>query len=326
MIKSMNERELLLKAYAHEKTGFVPSSGNVDFCWPSVLNEGRPLNGYGKYTDAWGVGWKFIEGQPGAINDEDAPPVITDITKWREQVTIPDPESYDWEQGGIKDTANWDRENKISNVIIICGIWERFYMLCGFQEALLNLLAEPEATFECLEAIANQREKYIEKIVKYYKPDKIQVHDDYGSEKTLLFSVDTWRELIKPHLKRLVDACHKNGVLYEHHSCGYIVPLLDDFVELGIDGWNTVQYANNPPELIKKYHGKLTLVGGLNDRLFVNPTATDDDKKASIRQTVAMAGEYGSWVLRPFPQMQQEWAEYLASEIKRYNENPSEYK
>ena len=318
----MNPREILLKTYAHERTGYIPSNNAVDFCWPSILNEGRP-KGYGRYTDAWGVVWNNIEGQPGSINDETAPKVLNDVTKWREQVHIPDPEELDWAAGAAADTAHWDRENKISNVILTCGIWERFYMLCGFQDALLNLAAEPEATYECLCAIADQRVQYIEKIAKYYKPDKIQVHDDYGIEKSLLFSRDTWLELIKPNLKKLVDACHRNGILYEHHSCGYIVPLLDDFIELGVDAWNTVQYANNPPALAEKYHGKFTLVGGLNDRLFVDPTATEEDLKASIRESISLAGKYGSWVLRPFPGMPAEWVDFLNREIDLYNQHVS---
>ena len=315
----LNQREILLQAYHHKRTGYVPSAFNVDICWPSVLNEGRPKFGYGKYVDDWGVGWEYIEGQPGAINDESAQPVLTDVTQWHKQVKFPDPDAYDWVSAAEKDTAKWDRDNNISNVIIICGIWERFYMLCGFQEALCNLLIEPEATYDCLKAIAEHRLKYIDYIAKYYKPDKIQVHDDYGSEKALLFSADTWRELIKPHLKRLVDACHSYGILYEHHSCGYIVPLIKDFIELGIDGWNTVQYTNDPPKLAKQYHDRFTLVGGLNDRLFVDPKATDEDKKANIIQTIQLAAEYGSWVVRPFPGMEEKWIRFLRESIDSFN-------
>lgn len=311
-------RENILRAYHHQKPYFLPSGSDVDTCWPSVLNEGRP-KGTGAYKDAWGTEWMLLEGQIGAINNEKAPVVLEDVTRWRQCVTFPDPEEYDWAAGAAQDTANWDRENKITNVILICGMWERFYMLCGFERALCNLITEPEATYELLSAIADHRVRYIEKVAEYYKPDKIQVHDDYGSEKSLLFSAEVWRALMKPNLKKIIDACHARGILYEHHSCGYIVPILEDLIELGVDAWNTVQYANNPPALMAQYKDRLTLVGGFNDRVFTDPNATDEDKKQSILKTIREFGETGSWIPRPVPTMPPEYARYLENEIYDYN-------
>ena len=70
---------------------------------------------------------------------------------------------------------------------------------------------------------------------KYYKPDVLCAHDDYGSNNKLMMSVDLWREFYKEPLRRLIEETHKQGMIYEHHSCGYIAPLFDELVELGID-------------------------------------------------------------------------------------------
>ena len=43
---------------------------------------------------------------------------LEDITAWRAHLKIPDPKSYDWERGAREDTAQWDRENKLSSVIM----------------------------------------------------------------------------------------------------------------------------------------------------------------------------------------------------------------
>ena len=143
------------------------------------------------------------------------------------------------------------------------------------------------------------------------------MHDDYGTEKAMFFSPDTWREIFKPNLKKIVDACHEHGMIYEHHSCGYIVPILDDFVELGIDAWNPVQNPNQPLELIRKYKGKLTFVGGFNDRLFVDPSATDEQKKASIEETVRVFGEAGSWM--PMPSVGEDYRYFANKTIYDFN-------
>lgn len=314
-MKKVTRRENILKSYHHEVPYFIPYYSDCDFCLPSALEEGPTQLGSSK--DGWGVTWLLLEGQPGPIQDEKVPFVLQDITQWKDVVHFPDVETYDWESCAAKDTASWDRENRISNVVLVNGMWERFYALCGFENALCNLLIEPEASFELMSAIADHKITYLRKIAQYYKPDKIQLHDDYGTEKSLFMSIDTWREIMKPNLKKIVDACHELGMIYEHHSCGYIYPLLDDFIELGIDAWNPVQYTNNPDKVMEKCQGKLTLVGAFNDRIYVNPTATDEEKKASINHAVETFGRTGSWV--PMPSVGDEYQQYLSDKIYEFN-------
>jgi hypothetical protein len=290
-------RDNILRAYRHEEPLFVPSISDVDMFVFDIT--GESVKEIGVSRDAWGVQWILQEGQPGPIHDESVPPLLEDVTEWREKVKFPDLEKTDWQSAAQEATAKWDRANKISNVIIPNGMWERYFSLCGFQQALCNILLEPEATYDLIGAIADHRVAMIRMIARYFHPDKIQLHDDYGMERNMFFSVDAWRELIKPHLKKISDACHECGMIYEHHSCGYIVPILDDLVELGIDAWNPVQYANDPPALFKKYSGRLTLVGGFNDRLFVDISATEAEKEASVREIVRLGAACGTFVPRP---------------------------
>ncbi len=318
-MEKITRRENIIRTYRDHKAWFIPSVTDIDQCMPSVLNETPSVKG--RHADDWGVIWLLLDGQPGPIQDETIPPVLEDVTEWKDVVHFPEVETYDWEGCAARDTANWDRENKISNVIIVNGLWERFYAVCGFQNALCNLLVEPEDTYDFLGAIADCRVEMIKKFAQYYKPDKIQIHDDYGTEKSLFMSVDTWRELIKPHLKRIVDACHENGMLYEHHSCGHIVPLIDDFIELGIDAWNPVQNTNHPIELAKKYAGKLTFVGGFNERLFVQVGATEEDKKESIIETVKAFDNTSSWI--PQAAIDQEYQQFVYDTI--YDANKPKY-
>ena len=314
-METITRRENMLRAYRHQMPWFIPSASDIDVCIPSVLEEGP--TGIGKSQDGWGTWWLLLEGQPGPMPDESAPVALEDITEWREVLHFPDVEKYDWEKGAAEDTAGWDRENRISSCIIVNGMWERFDALCGFENALCNLIAEPEESFALMSALADHKIKYMEKIAKYYKPDKIVMHDDYGTEKAMFFNPDLWRELFKPNLKKVVDACHDLGMIYEHHSCGYIVPILDDFTELGIDAWNPVQNPNQPLELIKKYKGKLTFVGGFNDRLFINPAATDEEKRASIDETVQTFGEAGCWM--PNINVSEDYIYYAKKKIYEFN-------
>lgn len=312
---SITRRENILMAFRHQVPYFIPSMGDVDFCLPNVLEEGPTCLGASK--DGWGVTWLLLESQPGPIQDETVTPVLEDVTEWKETVHFPDISTYDWEGWAAKDTAGWDRENRISNVVLVNGLWERFVALCGFENALCNLLVEPEATAELLDAIAEHKIGYMQYIKKYYNPDKIQMHDDYGTEKSLFMNIETWRELIRPSLKKIVDACHELGMMYEHHSCGHIAPLIPDFIELGIDAWNPVQYTNDPDTLFEKYAGKITFVGAFNDRMHVNPTATPEDNRRAIDHAIETYGPLGSWL--PMPSVGEEYIGYCIEKIYEYN-------
>ena len=311
----LTRRDNILLAYRHQKPHFIPSIDDSDICYPSVLSE-YPTQ-IGTYKDGWGVTWQLYDGQPGPIQSKKDAVVLEEVTEWRDVVQFPHIETCDWEAGVAKDTATWDRENRISNVVIVTGLWERFYSLCGYENGLCNILVDPEASFALLSEIADHKIKYIQKLAEYYKPDKIQFHDDYGTERALIMSVESWRDLIKPNLKKIVDACHELGILYEHYSGGYIVPILEDFIELGIDAWSPVQNVNDPEALMERYNDKLTFVGAFNDRVYASAGSSAADKKASITYTIHTFGATGSWI--PMATVGEDDRQFINDAIHDYN-------
>ena len=73
--------------------------------------------------------------------------------------------------------------------------------------------------------MADYKIRCIDAMIEYGKPDILIMHDDWGMNTNLFFAPETWRKFIKPHEKRFADRLHASGVLYEHHSCGYITLL-----------------------------------------------------------------------------------------------------
>ncbi len=293
-MEQITRRDNILKAYHHQVPDYIPSVSDCDICYPSVLEE-YPTQ-LGAYKDSWGVIWHLYEGQAGQIQHPNDPVVVQEITEWKDVVRFPDLDAVDWAAGASKDTASWDRENRISNIVLVNGLWERFYSLSGFENGLCNIMVDPEASFELLSAIADHKIKYLKKLAEYYKPDKIQFHDDYGTERSLIMSVDDWRELIKPNLKKIVEACHALGIIFELYSGGYIVPILEDLIEIGIDAWSPVQNTNEPLVIMEMYRDKLTLVGAFNDRITDSSDAGTEEKRDSIIHTINTFGETGSWI------------------------------
>ena len=46
-------------------------------------------------------------------------------------------------------------------------------------------------------------------------PTASHFHDDWGSQRAPFFSLDTCREMLVPYMKRVVESCHKRGILFD---------------------------------------------------------------------------------------------------------------
>lgn len=291
-------RENILRAYHHQEPYWVPSQYlDQNTCLYSASREG--VSGYGHNTDCFGISWEYHPGEDGPMVAKGTKR-LAEIENWREYLKMPDCETWDWESSAAADTAGWDRKNKISSVIMINGLFEQLHALTGFEDALCYLLTEPEAVGDFLDELTNYRIRQIQMIAEYYRPDKIQFHDDYGEARNTFMSLELWRKIFKPRLKRIIDAVHGKGMLYEHHSCGYIATLMDDFIELGMDALNPLQLQNNPYELKQKYAKKLCFVGGFdNQGILDRPGVSYGERVQEIRYRVKLMAPGGSWVAHP---------------------------
>lgn len=291
----MTKRENVLLAYQHKETAWIPSAFlDTELCVPSATNERN--NSFAGGKDWFGVDWTFVPELHAPM-----PTVgfrrLSDITNWKEELEFPDLENIDWEGCAARDTARWDPVNKMSSVMLPNGPFERLHSLLGFEDALIALIDEPEATEAFFTAYTDWRCRLIEKIGKYYHPDILNIQDDWGHQRNMLMSPDTWREMIKPHIKRMVKCAHTNGMIYQQHSCGYIEPIIEDLIEIGVDALEPLQACNDCKAIKAKYGKALTLVGGFDNEHILN---RDDvpykDKRAEVLRVLEFMAPGGSYV------------------------------
>ena len=132
-------------------------------------------------------------------------------------------------------------------------------------------MEEPEACYDFFGAIADHKIRLYEYIIKYYRPDIICMHDDYGHGKGMFMSPEVWRELIKPHLQRIIDMVASYGVIYEHHCCGYFAPILGEIADMGCAATNLVHKSNHPDSEIARGH-KMCMIGAFDTQYLDAPS------------------------------------------------------
>jgi uroporphyrinogen-III decarboxylase len=71
--------------------------------------------------------------------------------------------------------------------------------------------------------------------------DGFVIWGDVAYKKSLFFSPHYWREHFKPWVARMTDSAHAHGLPVIYHGCGNVKAIFQDFIELGIDGYNPLE-------------------------------------------------------------------------------------
>jgi len=142
--------------------------------------------------------------------------------------------------------------------------------------------------------------------------DKIDVifvsGTDFGTQRSEFMSPDMFREFYKPRFKKINDWIHQNTSWKTfYHSCGSIVRLLDDFVDMGVDILNPVQCSANgmdPVFLKEKYGDKLVFWGGGVDTQKTLPFGTPDQVKQEVLQRLEIFAKGGGYIFNAIHNIQ----------------------
>ena len=272
------------------------------------------------HKDSWGTPFLFNPDAPGAhpMFDDDTA-VIRDITKWREQVTVPDFEGLDWSQAEAK-AKEVDREQNFCAFFCTRGLFERSHHLMGMQNAFMNYMLYPEEMADLLRVVADLKIETIEQVSQHLHPDVIFYHDDWGSKQNVFLPPELWREIIKPLHTEIVKTAHDCGILFVHHADCICQPLVLDMVEMGIDIWQGVIPQNDIVEIQRITEGKLAMIGGIDGPAIDIANITEEQIRGEVRRaidTYCPAGRFYPAI--PNTRCFREWNNTIAQdEMQRY--------
>lgn len=239
------------------------------------VSQSNPLPAKGQtIVDKWGVTMAFPNNVPASfpVHDEEHL-AIKDITKWREVIQTPSldfPEEA-WEQS-CRYVESIDREEQFVTLMMLPGIFEQIHYLTGIENCLIYLYTEPEAVKELIDYIVDYKIRYAKLLIEHYQPDALFHHDDWGSGRSSFMSPEMFAEFFVPAYKRYYGFYRDNGIeIIVHHSDSYAANLVPHMIDIGIDVFQGCITSNNVPELVKKYGGKISFMGDLNNSVLDTP-------------------------------------------------------
>jgi uroporphyrinogen decarboxylase len=102
----------------------------------------------------------------------------------------------------------------------------------------------------------------------------------------------------------LFERCHQVGLPLVLHSCGNLLPLVDDLMEIGLDGLESLQpEAMDLRELRRRTEGRMMLMGGVGVQHLM-PFGKPDEVTREVRRLMQEMTRRGGYVLAPAKPLQ----------------------
>ena len=136
------------------------------------------------------------------------------------------------------------------------------------------------------------------KLMLKAKPDVVMCGDDYGYNLGLQINVKHWRKFIKPILAKYVKLVHDEGAKFILHSCGNIGEIFPDFIEIGIDGVQSLKPQNNNLRMYREKYPEITLLGTIDDSKMLIYDSPEYIRN-SVKENIELLGKKGGYIPGP---------------------------
>ena len=240
--------------------------------------------------DEFGVVWTTSRVDRGAP----VGPCLADATL--DGYRFPDP-AQEHRFAGLGD---WCKANHERYTILWVGdLWERASFMRGMEGLLLDVALHPRFVRRLLEGIAAYILETMRILFERFAFDGIAVSDDYGGQAGMTISPESWRSLVKPFLGEIYAVARRGGRTVFHHSCGHILPIIPDLIEMGLDILHPIQPEAMDVLALKREFGRdLTFCGGLGTQSLL-PRGDPNEVRQEVRRLKRELGRGGGYILEP---------------------------
>ncbi len=178
------------------------------------------------------------------------------------------------------------------------SLFERAWSLRGMENLMTDFILNPSFAHDLLDAITDFNIAVL-KNLEVFSIDGVYFGDDYGYQRGLLMSPDTWGIFIKPRLQRMYDKAHSQGRDVFIHSCGNISEILGDLSQIGVNVFNPFQpEAIDIEQTIRTFSKKLAFYGGISIQKTL-PFGCREDIVKETRNRLDLAKRFGGYIISP---------------------------
>jgi len=245
--------------------------------WTAEAGDSVPYKG-GINKDPWGCVWR--NPNPGIFGriiehpladwknlDSYRPPDLSELVNFNEvEKSI--------RLDGHKHYVLGDSEN----------FFERLHWLHGYTNTLIDLITGRRELKKLIDLLFDFKIKFIKRWLEV-DIDGVYFLDDWGTMRGLMINPNLWRQYFKPLYKRMFDVVHKSGKHVFFHSDGYILDIIPDFIEIGVDALNIQVKLMGIEKISNKFSGKVCILADI-DRQHILPFGTTEEVEEHVKRII----------------------------------------
>lgn len=269
-----------------------------------ILKANRERPPHSNYIDSWGSGAMEIapdEWFPGVhpLLDATTPEEVENYPGWPD---MSDPTRV----AHVAEEAR--RLAEANDYAILATPWllfpfERAYAMQGLENFLLNMGLHPEFAVALLRKNAEMCKALMGPFLEELgdNVDIIKIGDDLGTQESLMISPRMYRKMLKPihaDFIRFIKQRTKAKVMF--HTDGDVEPLIEDFIEMGVDILNPIQTSagrmSNLASLKSKYGDRIVFCGAVDTHRLL-PFGTPEEIRQEVRRIIRTLGPGGGFML-----------------------------
>jgi len=179
----------------------------------------------------------------------------------------------------------------------VCEGFEYLWRCVGTVNALMWMLTDEEEFAAFIERIGDFSVELARVQAQDSRLSGMYIWGDVAYVNSMMFSPQIWRKYFKPIVKRIIDVCREAGLMIIYHGCGNASLIFEDFIEIGLQGYNPLEAKAglDAVKLKEQYGSRLAYVGNIDVRAL---ETGDKDVIAKEVLYKMKAGQGGGYVVQ----------------------------
>lgn len=180
------------------------------------------------------------------------------------------------------------------------GTWQDAACLVGIENLIMATFEDPGWVHSFLNILKERKYIYINSL-KGAKYDLLELGG--GDASTTVISPDIFNNFVAPYDSELIEAAHVAGQRIVYHTCGGMMPILEDIVAMKPDAMETftpkaIGSDVDLAEAKRRIGDKVCMIGGFDQVNFFQG-CTPQQTRNEVRRCFKEAGADGGYILAP---------------------------
>ena len=180
------------------------------------------------------------------------------------------------------------------------GTWQDACCLYPTEQLILATYDDPAWVHEFLGILYRRKASYVRSMAGA-RYDLLELGG--GSASTTVISPQIFEEFVAPYDSKLIELAHHAEQRIVYHTCGGMMPILEQIADLGPDAMETF----TPPtmggdvdlaEAKRRIGDRVCMIGGF-DQFHYLINCTPEETRAEVRRCYEAAGQGGGYILCP---------------------------